>query len=81
MFTPRYLLEIIEEIVADSFVQVSTLMTSHVVRLTWIYEEIWLGTCCDTSLQEGEAVLWHHGHIVQALDNLQLALQVLSLIE
>ena len=61
--------------------QVSALMTSHVVRLTWIYEEIWLGTGCDTCLQEGEAVLWHYGHIVQALDNLQLALQVLSLIE
>ena len=76
-----FLLQVVEEVVADSFVQVSALMPSHVVRLTWIYEEIWLGTCCDTSLQEGEAVLWHHGHIVQALDNLQFTLQVFSLIE
>ena len=48
-----FLLQVVEEVVADSFVQVSALMPSHVVRLTWIYEEIWLGTCCDTSLQEG----------------------------
>ena len=61
--------------------QMSALMTSHVVRLARIDEEVWLGACCDASLEEGEAVLWHYGHIVQALDNLQLALQVLCLIE
>lgn len=81
MFTPRYLLEIIEEIIADALMQMSALMTSHVVRLARIDEEVWLGACCDASLEEGEAVLWHYGHIVQALDNLQLALQVLCLIE
>ena len=81
MFTPRYLLEIIEEIVADALMKMSALMASHVVRLARIDEEVGLGTGCDTCLQEGEAVLWHHGHIVQALDNLQLALQVLGLIE
>ena len=61
--------------------QMSALMTSHVVRLARIDEEVWLGACCDASLEEGEAVLWHYSHIVQALDNLQLALQVLCLIE
>ncbi len=61
--------------------QMSALMTSHVVRLARIDEEVWLSACCDTSLEEGEAVLWHYSHIVQALDNLQLALQVLCLIE
>ena len=69
-FTPRYLLEIIEEIIADALMQVSALMTSHVVRLARIDEEVWLGACCDASLEEGEAVLWHYSHIVQALDNL-----------
>ena len=54
--------------------QMSALMTSHVVRLARIDEEVWLGACCDASLEEGEAVLWHYSHIVQALDNLQLAL-------
>ena len=81
MFTPRYLLEIIEEIVADALMKMSALMASHVVRLARIDEEVGLGTGCDTCLQEGEAVLWHHGHVVQTLDNLQLALQVLGLIE
>ena len=61
--------------------QVSALMTSHVVRLAWIDEEVWLSTCCDASLEEGETVLWHYGHVVQALDNLELALQVLCLVE
>ena len=61
--------------------QMSALMASHVVRLARIDEEVGLGTGCDTCLQEGEAVLWHYGHIVQALDNLQLTLQVLGLIE
>ena len=61
--------------------QVSALVTSHVMRFAWVYEEIWLCTCCDTCLQEGEAMLWYYSYIVQALDNLQLTLQVLSLIE
>lgn len=43
MFTPRYLLEIIEEIIADALMQMSALMTSHVVRLARIDEEVWLG--------------------------------------
>jgi hypothetical protein len=53
MFTPRYLLEIIEEIIADALMQMSALMTSHVVRLARIDEEVWLGACCDASLEEG----------------------------
>ena len=51
MFTPRYLLEIIEEIIADALMQMSALMTSHVVRLARIDEEVWLGACCDASLE------------------------------
>ena len=59
MFAPRYLLEIIEEIIADALMQMSALMTSHVVRLARIDEEVWLGACCDASLEEGKAVPWH----------------------
>ena len=61
--------------------QMSALRTSHVVRLARIDEEVWLGACCDASLEEGEAVLWHYCHIVQALYDLQLALEVLGLVE
>ncbi len=75
------LLQIVEEILADALMQVSALMAPHVVRLARIDEEVGLRACADASLQEGEAVLWHHGHVVQALDNLQLALQVFRLVE
>ena len=77
----QVLLQIVEEVIADALMQVSALVTSHVMRFAWVYEEIWLCTCCDTCFQEGEAMLWYYSYIVQALDNLQLTLQVLSLIE
>ena len=61
--------------------QVSALMTAHIVRLTWIDEEVWLSAGCDAGLQEGETMLRHHCYVVEALDDLQLALQILGLIE
>ena len=61
--------------------QMSALMTSHVVRLARIDEEVWLGAGCDAGLQEGETMLRHHRYVVEALDDLQLALQILGLIE
>ena len=77
----QVLLQIVEEVIADALMQVSALVTSHVMRLAWVDEEVWLCTCCDTCLQEGEAMLWYDSHVVQALDNLELALEVLRLVE
>ena len=76
----EFLLQIVEEVLADALMQVSALMTSHVMRLAWIYEEVGLGASGDASLEEGEAVLRHYSHVVQALDNLELALEVLRLV-
>ena len=58
--------------------QVSALVSAHIVRLTWIDEEVWLSAGCDAGLQEGETMLRHHCYIVEALDDLQLAFQVLG---
>ena len=59
--------------------QVYALATAHVVWLAGICEEVRLSACLDASLDELQAMLWHHGLVVETLDYLQLALQVLGL--
>lgn len=59
--------------------QVYALMATHVVRLARIDEEIGLGTHGNASLEERVAVLREHRRVVEALDDLQFALEVLGL--
>ena len=59
--------------------QVYALMATHVVGLARIDEESGLGTHGNTSLEERVAVLREHRRVVEALDDLQFALEVLGL--
>ena len=59
--------------------EMNTRMTTHIVGLARIGEEIGLCASLDTSIEERQAVLRHHGVIVIACDNLQFALQILGL--
>ena len=65
----------------DAFVEMHRGMAAHVVLLAWVGKEVGLGTSLDTGIEEGEAVLRHDGIVVVARDNLQLALQVLRLVD
>ena len=59
--------------------QVYALMATHVVGLARIDEEIGLGTNGNASLEERVAILREHRRVVEALDDLQFALEVLGL--
>ena len=59
--------------------QMSALMASHVVRFARIDEEVGLGTNGNASLEERVAILREHRRVVEALDDLQLSLEVLGL--
>lgn len=50
-----------------------TLVTSHIVRLTGIDEEIGLCTYLNTLLQEVERVLRKYYRVIHSYDNLQLS--------
>ena len=56
-------------------------MTSHVVLLTRVGEEVWLCAGFDAGIEEGETMLRHDGVVVVACDDLQLAFQVLRLVD
>lgn len=73
------LLQIVLEILGDALVKMYALMAPHVVGLAGIDEEIGLRAGLDTFGQEREAMLGHHGGVVVAGDDLQLALQVFGL--
>ena len=53
--------------------QMDTRMTTHIVFLTRISEEIWLGTCFHTGIKERQTMLRHHGIVVIARDDLEFA--------
>ena len=61
--------------------QMSTLMSTHIVRLARINKEVGLCASCNTSLEECEAMLWHNSSIVVTGNYLQSALKILCLIE
>lgn len=61
--------------------QMDGLMTTHVVGLTRIDEEVGLSAGGDASLEERECMLRNDNRVVESDDDLQLALQVLSLVE
>lgn len=75
------LLQIVLEILGDALVKMYALMAPHVVGLAGIDEEIGLRAGLDAFGQEREAMLGHHGGVVVAGDNLELALQVFGLAE
>ena len=56
-------------------------MSPHIVLLTRIGEEIGLRARLDTGIEERQTMLWHYRIVVVTGDNLQLALQVLRLVE
>ena len=56
-------------------------MTSHVVLLTRIGEEVWLCAGFDAGIEEGEAMLGHDGVVVVTRDDLQFAFQILRLVD
>ncbi len=49
-------------------------MTTHVVLLAGIGEEVGLGAGLDAGIEEREAMLGHDGIVVVARDNLELTL-------
>lgn len=75
------LFQIILKIAGDTLVQMYTLVTCHVVTLTWICEEIRLCAGFRAGVEEHEAVLWHYRWVVHACYDLQAALEVLCLVE
>ena len=54
-------------------------MSTHIVLFARIGKEIRLGASLHTSIEERQAVLWHHRRIVVACDDLQFAFQILGL--
>ena len=56
-------------------------MTSHVVLLTRVGEEVWLCAGFDAGIEEGKTMLRHDGVVVVACDDLQFAFQVLRLVD
>ena len=65
-----FLFQIIFKVLCNSLVEVNTLVSSHIVWLTRIDEEIGLCALLDTLSDERQAVLWHHRFVVSALNNL-----------
>ena len=60
--------------------EMNTLMSPHIMRLTRIDEEVGLGTCLDALGKERQTVLRHYCFIVIARDDLQLTLRFLALL-
>lgn len=56
-------------------------MAHHVVTLTGIDVEIGLGSGGDAGLEEAVSMLGNDGRIVKADDDLEAALEVLSLVD
>ena len=50
--------------------QVHTLVPHHIVPLARVSEEVGLGACLDTLLDEHEAVLRHYGGVIVTSDHL-----------
>jgi hypothetical protein len=50
--------------------QMGALMTSHIVGLAWVHEEIGLRAFLDTGGNERQTVLWHNRGIIVTGDNL-----------
>ena len=65
-----FLFQIIFKVLCNSLVEVNTLVSSHIVWLARIDEEIGLCALLDTLSDERQAVLWHHRFVVSALNNL-----------
>ena len=61
----KNLLQIVLEILCDSFVQVNALVSTHIVRLARIHEEIGLSAYRNARLEEAIAVLWQYHWVVQ----------------
>ena len=71
--------QIIFKILCYTFMQMHAFVPRHIMALTGIDKEIGLGAGFGTRIQELQGMLRHHGRIIHADDNLQLALQVLCL--
>ena len=56
-------------------------MSAHVVLLAWIGKEVGLRASLDTGIEERQTVLRYNGVVVIARNNLQLTLQVASLVD
>ena len=65
----------------NSLVQMNARMTTHVVLLSRVCEEIGLRSGFYAGIEERQTMLRHDSIIVVARDNLQLALQVTGFVE
>ena len=65
-----FLFQIIFKVLCNSFVEVNTLMSSHIVWFTRIDKEIGLSALLDTLSNERQAVLRYYRFIVSTLNNL-----------
>ena len=54
------------------------LMSSHVVRFTWIDEEVGLSAVLDALLDESQRMLWYHHWVIETDDDLQLTFEILG---
>lgn len=65
-----FLFQIIFKVLCNPFVEVNTLVSSHIVWFTRIDKEIGLSALFDTLSNERQAVLRHYRFVVSALNNL-----------
>ena len=65
-----FLFQIIFKVLCNPFVEMNTLVSSHIVWFTRIDEEVGLSALLDTLSDERQAVLWHYRFVVSALNNL-----------
>ena len=64
------LFQVVFKILCDTFVQMHTGVSSHVVLLPGIGKEVGLGARLDAGVEERQTVLWHDGVVVITRDDL-----------
>ena len=63
--------QVILEVAGDDIMQMHSVGTHHVVFITRIGEEVWIGVCIDAGTHKGEGVLWHADWVVPSVDDEQ----------
>jgi hypothetical protein len=65
----------------DDIVQMHTVSTHHVVTITRIGEEVWIGVGINAGTHEGQGVLGHTDRVVASIDDKETSLEITSLVE
>ncbi len=73
--------QMIFKVPCDDIVQMHTVSTHHVVTITRIGEEVWIGVGINAGTHEGQGVLGHTDRVVTSVDDKETPFQVLGFVE